>query len=403
MKAEKRALNIGGVAALSLALALVVVAGFLALEARAQTEAPTESARLKTRIKNLEEAIARHQAGPGTAKEGAEPPAPVVAQQPPEIFSTKAWASIEAAPATTPRETIDGLLGFITRKDGAGLVKEMLALMASGDTGHAVLQDFLHALDKQPEASKRLVGSYDLAFALMHLGMIEEKGSARLAHSYFSATRKTTRTVLRGYLYSFLPVFLSFHQGRFPDLEQDLLSEILQLVRDGDKRLRMLLSAAESLGYFLPIDVIEKRLAKATDFQAHSALILHLGARDDKEAVDALRAFVVKNMRLYGGATSQALVTLARMSDPGVERVFRELTWTKDALTYSKAIRAYFAIPRSDGFTPEARRYLNSRVSFPDKKLFINQLRRVNPGILAELRAMAEQIQSDEVREFLLK
>ena len=42
-------------------------------------------------------------------------------------------------------------------------------------------------------------------------------------------------------------------------------------------------------------------------------------------------------------------------------------------------------------------------MSFPDKKLFINQLRRVNPGILDELRQLAEQITSDEVREFLLK
>ena len=116
-----------------------------------------------------------------------------------------------------------------------------------------------------------------------------------------------------------------------------------------------------------------------------------------------LKHFVSQNMRRYGGAVSQALVTLARMSAPGVEQVFRELTWTKDALTYSKAIRAYFAIPRHEGFAPEARRYLNSRVSFPDKKLFINQLRRVNPGILDELRQLAEQITSDEVREFLLK
>ena len=38
-----------------------------------------------------------------------------------------------------------------------------------------------------------------------------------------------------------------------------------------------------------------------------------------------------------------------------------------------------------------------------EKRLFINQLRRVNPGILDELRQQAEQITSDEVREFLLK
>ena len=96
--------------------------------------------------------------------------------------------------------------------------------------------------------------------------------------------------------------------------------------------------------------------------------------RQDKDAVRVLKHFVSQNMRRYGGAVSQALVTLAKMSAPGVEQVFRELTWTKDSLTYSKAIRAYFAIPRHAGLAPEARRYLNSRVSFPEKKLFINQL-----------------------------
>ena len=395
---RSRVLSAAGI--LALALAAVFPAASMP-SARARGDVAGELQELKNRIRSLEEAIAAEQAKRAAAVSPSPPPA--VEEEARESFHTGPWAQAEEPPGSTPKETIDGLLALAVKGDGSGLVGAIQKQLAAGDKGHEVLQDFLHALDKNPSLAKRLVGRYDLAFALMHPAMMQEEGWARLAHTYLSVTRKTTRTVLRGYLYSFLPVFLEFHRGRFPDLEEALTAEILQLVQGGDKRLRLLFSAAESLGYFLPIDLVERRLTQATDFQAHSALLLHLGARDDKDAVRVLKHFISQNMRRYGGAVSQALVTLVKMSAPGVEQVFRELTWTKDAFTYSKAIRAYFAIPRHEGFAPEARRYLNSRVSFPDKRLFINQLRRVNPGILDELRQLAEQITSDEVREFLLK
>lgn len=396
MRAEKRLLLVASV----LALFLCAFSVDLPVQPLGAQEGKAEELRqLKERIQSLEKAIALKETELAEAASTSE----AVEEKAPEEFHTAAWAKGEGAPGTTSKAELDALLGLAIKGDGAGLVGAMMKEMAAGDKGHAVLQDLLQAFDKDPPLAKRLVGRYDLAFALMHLAMLQEEGSARLAHSYFNATRKTTRTVLRGYLYTFLPVFLEFHRDRFPDLEQGLIAEILQLVRGGDKRLRLLCTAAESLGYFLPIDVMEERLSQATDFQAHSALLLHLGARDDKDAVRVLRDFAVKNLRSYGGASSQALVTLARMSVPEVEKVFRELTWTKDSFTYSKAIRAYFAVPRHEGFVPEARRYLNSKVGFSEKKLFINQLRRVNMVILDGLRVQAEQITPDEVREYLLK
>ena len=401
MTAESPARKRNPVSAVALALLALSALCSPRLLIRAQAPPAEERGRVEARIKSLEEAVAKQRARLGAAEQaGKETPA---GEGSPEVFSTAAWAKAGSVPGVTPKETIDNLLGFVVRSDGAGLVREMEKLISEGDKGHAVLQDFLHALDKNAELGKKLAGRYDLAFALTHLAMRQEEGMARMAHSYLGATGETTRTVLRGYLHNFLPVFLRFHAGRFPDLEQDLRDEILRLLLAGDKRLRLLFEAGEALGYFPPVEIAKRRLAAATDFQEHSALIFHLGARNDKESVRILRGFVVKNMRIYGGAVSQALITLARMSDPEVERVFRELTWTKDAFIYAKAIRAYFAISRHDGFTPEARRYLNSRVSFSDKKLFINQLRRVNPGILEELRATLGQLSSQEVRDFVLK
>ena len=263
-------------------LALALVAAFPAApvpSARARGDVAGELQELKDRIRSLEEAIVAEQAKRAAAV--SPPPPPAVEEEVRESFHTGPWAQAEEPPGSTPKETIDGLLALAVKGDGSGLVAAIQKQLAAGDKGHEVLQDFLHALDKNPSLAKRLVGRYDLAFALLHPAMLQEEGWARLAHSYLSATRKTTRTVLRGYLYSFLPVFLEFHRGRFPDLEEALTAEILQLVQAGDKRLRLLFTAAESLGYFLPIDLIEKRLAQATDFQAHSALLLHLGARDD--------------------------------------------------------------------------------------------------------------------------
>lgn len=391
--------------------AMAAVAGVLALSAvfvpggktGAQTSVSDELNRLKAQVGALEEAVSLQRQKLAEAQAAAKEQVASAAGKPPEVFSTAAWAKDERQPAAGSAEAVDGLLDFVVKTDGAGLVREMEKLMGGGDKGHAVLQDFLHALDKNIEPGRKLTGKYDIAFALTHLAMIEEEGMARLAHAYFAATRKTTRTLLRGHLYNFLPVFLEFHRGRFPDLERDLSAEIFRLVRSGDKRVRMLLDAAVALDFFPAIEVIEERLDAATDFQEYSALILHLGARDDKDAVRVLRKFIIKNMRLRGGAVSQALVSLARMTDPGAEKVFQELTWTKDAFVYSKAIRAYFAVHRHDGFTPEARRYLNSKVGFGDKKSFISQLRQSNPAILAELRATADQLSSQEVREYLLK
>lgn len=371
--------------------------------ARERPAAEDEAGQLEARVAALEAAVLQQRRKLAEARAAAKE-APVAAgKKKPAEFSTAAWAKDEREPPAAVAEAVDGLLDFVVKIDGAALVREMEKLMAGGDKGHAVLQGFLHALDKSSDLGSRLIGKYDLAFALMHLAMLQEEGLARMAHAYFAATRTTNRTLLRSHLYNFLPVFLEFHRGRFRDLERDMSAEIFQLVRGGDKRVRTLLSAASWLDFFPAIEVLEERLQAATDFQEHSALILHLEARDDKDAVRVLRQFIIRNMRIRGGAVGQALVSLARMSDPAAEKVFQELTWTKDAFIYSKAIRAYFAVRRHDGFTPEARRYLNSRVAFGDKKSFISQLRRSNPGILAELRATADQLSSQEVRQYLLK
>ncbi|MEE3180478.1 MAG: hypothetical protein VX288_01100 [Planctomycetota bacterium] len=362
-----------------------------------------ELKKLKARIAALEEAISRRRAEQETAKDGEKGQAPASLAEKPVVFSTAPWAKDERGPATAVAAEVDKLLDFMVKINGVGLVREMERLMAEGDRGHAVLQGFLHALDKDAQLGSRLIGKYDLAFALVHLAMLQEEGLARMAHAYFAATRTTNRTLIRSHLYNFLPVFLEFHRGRFPDLERDMKAEIFQLVRAGDKRLRTLLSAAIWLDYYPAIEVLEERLEAARDFQAHSALIRHLESRDDKDAVRVLRKFVIKNLHIRGGPVGQALVSLARMSEPAAEAVFKELTWTKDAVAYSKAVRAQFSVPRNEGYTPEARRYLNSQVKFADKKSFIIQLRTSNPGILAELRQTIDQLSSAEVRQYLLK
>ncbi len=391
-------------AAVLLAVLLAAPVSFLPGEAPGeQPGTAAELARLKARIAALEQAVSRHRAGMEAAQKDVKEPPPVSGAEEPAVFSTAPWAKDEKGPAAAVAGEVDKLLSFVAMIDGVGLVREMEKLMAKGDQGHAALQGFLHALDKDARLGSRLTGKYDIAFALMHLAMLQEEGLARMAHAYFASTRMTSRTLVRSHLYNFFPVFLEFHRGRFPDLERDMKAEIFQLVRSGDKRVRTLLTAATWLDYYPAIEVLEERLEAARDFQSHSALILHLESRDDKDAVRVLRRFAIKNMHIRGGAVSQALVALARMSEPAAEAVFKELTWTKDAVAYSKAVRAQFSVPRNDGYTPEARRYLNSQVKFGDKKSFIIRLRTSNPAILAELRKTIDQISSEEVRQYLLK
>ena len=378
--------------------------GFLHGEAAGgQSDVGVELGRIKARIARLEKEILQQQEKLAEVQAGAKEEPATPGAKSPAVFSTASWAKDERGPAAAVAGEVDKLLSFVVKIDGAGLAKEMEKLMGEGDKGHAALQGFLHALDKDAQLGSRLIGKYDLAFALMHLAMLQEEGLARMAHAYFAATRVANRTLIRSHLYNFLPVFLEFHRGRFPDLEKDMKAEIFQLVRSGDKRVRTLLTAATWLDYYPAIEVLEERLEAARDFQSHSALILHLESRDDKDAVRVLRRFVIKNMHIRGGAVSQALVALARMSEPAAEAVFKELTWTKDAVAYSKAVRAQFSVPRNDGYTPEARRYLNSQVKFGDKKSFIIRLRTSNPAILAELRKTIDQISSEEVRQYLLK
>lgn len=391
-------------AAVLLAVLLAAPVSFLPGEAPGeQPGTAAELARIKARIAALEQAVSRQRAEMEAAQKDVKEPPPVSGAEEPAVFSTAPWAKDEKGSAAAVAGEVDKLLSFVARIDGVGLVREMEKMMAKGDQGHAALQGFLHALDKDARLGSRLTGKYDIAFALMHLAMLQEEGLARMAHAYFASTRTTNRTLVRSHLYNFFPVFLEFHRGRFPDLERDMKAEIFQLVRSGDKRVRTLLTAATWLDYYPAIEVLEERLEAARDFQSHSALILHLESRDDKDAVRVLRRFAIKNMHIRGGAVSQALVALARMSEPAAEAVFKELTWTKDAVAYSKAVRAQFSVPRNDGYTPEARRYLNSRVKFGDKKSFIIRLRTSNPAILAELRKTIDQISSEEVRQYLLK
>ncbi|HVR74689.1 MAG TPA: hypothetical protein VMT52_10170 [Planctomycetota bacterium] len=360
-----------------------------------------EAARLEARIALLEKAIAEAKARPGNTA-AAAPPAPELVAGVETVLARD--AGLAARPGAGDPEKVKFLQALIEKRDGPALATELGKFLEAGPEGYPEILDFALALDAEPHVSMRLTADYNMAFAMMHLAMLHEEALARASHFLLAATRDASpRTMIRSTIHVFLPVFLRFHQGRFPDLEDDLAIELLERLRKGEGDLSLVYMAMKTLGQKPSLSILEPLIAKAAAANDLEPILDHLQERDNADVVRLLGNALQSSQGANTWKIAPILSAISRMRAPEAQEAIERYIHSGNRHVRDAANTLYFNSPRHSALAPEALKYLNSPSDLAKKRAFITRLRLKNPGILAALKTQAASITSSDVRDLVLK
>ncbi len=367
-----------------------------AREPRKEMEAKAGAERvavLKARIAELEEALRKAAA---RSSELSHKPQPVRTQEAEDLAR-------RFKPGTTDEDTIQRLAAFIDNRDGFGLNKEIEKRLLAGEDGFAVLYDFLRYLDKEPRRGNLASTHYQTLFGLMHLAMLHDLEVARFSHFYLMATWNEALSSTRLKLYDYIPSFLEFHAGRFPDLEGAFQRDIAEKLSQGRGDMQRLFEAMRSLKFFPPLENLRPMLSAAATLQQVNLAVEHLAQRDDLDALRNLMRFIRERGDFQSPAVKSALAALARMSIPEAENALKSFMAMRKRPSFEPAIWAYFSVPRDPETARFAMGYLNSEAELKSKEAFLTRLRAKNLEVYRLLEAHLAEIESVEVKNFFIK
>ena len=381
-----------------------------AQETQTEAEESTQIRHLKARIAELENELTRAAAAsqgtspPGTA--GAEPgvegaPESAPARSPTVTVTTRAAgdAGLNARPGAAGEATIASLVKLIEARDGAGLKRELEKFLTRGEEGFLVLYDFLRYLDRNRRTGKLFVIDYRNAFGLMHLAMLHDVELARFSHYYLIATRDEPRSYMREQLYAFVPVFLKFYAGRFPDLESAFRADIRRRLTGRKRNLTLLFGAMKTLGFYPEIDLIRPLLEEASDYQHVTLLLRHLAERDDEQAAEAIVRFIQRKNDFSAHQVRLGMRTLAGMKAERAQRAVTRYMSGRIRQAVGPAMSAYFSFPRDPESSTWVFKYLNSDAELKTKRRFLILLRRSNAAVFDVILEHRDRIVSDQVRK----
>jgi hypothetical protein len=157
----------------------------------------------------------------------------------------------------------------------------------------------------------------------------------------------------------------------------------------------------DTLGFFPPIGLIEGLLLKARSIAEVNPLIDNLKARNDRDAVRALTRTLTQDARFHEPKAAALLGTLARMTIPEAEMELLRFMNSGNAQKRDPAALAYFAVERGDQAVARAIEYLNSPSGPKEKAHWILRMRQLNPGLVESIRARADQVKFEVVRDAL--
>jgi len=291
---------------------------------------------------------------------------------------------------------------------GRALADELAAHLTASDRygeagGFAVLYDFLIALESNSRAGLLLTHDYKVAFAMMHLVMLHEEESALFAHYLLTATWNRPKSSARRILYGWLPLFVQYHRGRFPDLEAALRRDLSEKLRMPDPDFALLFPAMPALRYRPDIKLLREFMNRAEDLGDVTILIDHLENRDDGDAAKIVNDYLRRLGSYRSPRAGLALRALARMTNRLAQQATAFYISGRVRQSLEPALRAYFSVPRTIEDALRVRRWISSEVDSRNKVSLLRGLRSQNPEILQAIAADIDASWPEPVRRFLTR
>ncbi|HVR74688.1 MAG TPA: hypothetical protein VMT52_10165 [Planctomycetota bacterium] len=297
---------------------------------------------------------------------------------------------------------VESLMDALERRDGRGMSRMLEGLLLAGENGFAVLHDFFHQADVEHEKILTLTHHHQLVFAMLRIVALHPSEVASLSRYLMKVTRDRPGSFIRREIYNFLPVFLKYHQGKFPEVRKDLEEDILFQLEQGGEYLNKVGIAIRDLQFQPPIDTILGFLADPAKRDMHSTLIKHLVSRGD-EGVDALVRHVREAKDRRQASVAEALREVAGSGAPGKAGVLEELLRHEDPDLRRAAILAHFSFPRGEESVRLAIDHLNAGGDLGKSRAFLALLRQRNRAFLALLKEHAQEVHAEDVRALLVQ
>ena len=294
------------------------------------------------------------------------------------------------------------LMGQLDSLDGGALYTTVEGQLQRGEEGFRELLGFFRACDERHEKIITLTHDPHTVFPLLRMVARYPDQAAELCQYMIRNTRDKPASFIRREIYNFLPVFLNYHRGRYPELRQLLKEDIVfQLTKGGEYLYKMSL-AMRDLQFKPPIGAMLPILYNLKESAPHGLVMSHLAGRGE-EGLQALVKFVEESGNSSHPSVSQVLIYIFKIAESGRKDVARQFLEHKDPAIRRTATFHYFRYPREVIDLQRALDLLNSDVTVAQRILLLGFLKRKSPAIYTMLLEDPSQVTAPKARAKLEK
>lgn len=304
-------------------------------------------------------------------------------------------------PAPGPLATVEELMASLDARDAQALSREVEQLVLAGEEGFGRLHQYFHQADLDHQKLLALVHEPLLICSLLRVVALHPDEVAELSRYLMKATQDRPESYIRREIYSFVPVFLNHHRGRYPELRAELEQDILHQLDTGGQYFEKIAIAMRNLGFEVPLERLLKLLEDPSKASLHAQLLSLVVARGD-DAVPVLLRLVRETRHPELRSVADALRGIARIDYDRKSKLLDEFLSDSRPQVHRAAVVAYFSFPRDETALPLAFEHLNSGLDDGDFRAFLILLRQRNGAFLKLLKERSDSVVSEERRKLLV-
>ena len=294
------------------------------------------------------------------------------------------------------------LMGHLDSLNGPGMYTAMEKRLLGEEKGHRELLQFFIACDQEHEKILTLTHDSRLVFAMLRLVALYPGETAAFCAYMIHNTREQTGSFVRREVYNFLPVFLNYHRGKYPELRQLLKEDIVFQLQKGGDYLYKLMLAMRDLQFKPPVDSMLPILYSEEKRSLHGAVLSHLAGRGD-EGLQEMIKFVEEGGDGLQQGVSQALKHIVDLDAAGRKGLALRFVGHKNPAIRKAATFYYFGHPREPADFERALGYLNSEVTVAQQTLILGKLKRNSPAIYQQLIKESGKVRAEKAKAILEK
>ena len=300
----------------------------------------------------------------------------------------------------TPLPDVATLHARLEVHDGRGMTKDIETLLFAGEKGFAVIREFLHECDVDRPKMLDLTHHPQMLFAMLRCTALFPDRIVEMSRYLMRVTRPTPGSFIRREIFNFVPVFLGFHEGRYPELRRELIAEIDFQFENGGAWIGKLLIANEDLSYTPPLSSVMKTIEKPHDPPDRDFAIKYVGSRGS-EGLDALAAWVNGTPEVNSNLAQAMRMVADDDAKSGANRYATFFEHVDENIRDAATI-IYFEFPRELDSLQRVIEFLNSAANDRKKSRLLQNVRYRSPEVFAGLREEAENLTDERIRQGVL-